>query len=157
VWQTQWEETMQRSLFVCVSVLAISGCAAPQYAPPAATGPMTPTSYAAGSATNTTTAFDGTYTGASIANRSAHSALPSAGSGSTSCPNYPTPPPVTIANGLGQLDVLNLRFQGYVTPQGGLAMRSGVGQRFEGQIDPQFVLTGRVIGACVYDASWRRS
>ena len=148
---------MKRSLFCFVSALAVSGCTASQYAPPAATGPVTPASYAAGSTANTTTAFDGTYTGVSIANRSRGSALPGASEGSASCPNYPTPPPVTIANGLGQLDVLNLRFQGYVTPPGALAMRSGVGQRFEGQIDPQFVLTGRVIGACVYDASWRRS
>jgi hypothetical protein len=64
---------------------------------------------------------------------------------------------VTISNGLGQLDVLNLRFQGYVTPQGALPMRSGVGQRFEGQIDPQKVMRGRVIGTCVYDATWRKS
>src|SRR5215831_17009409 len=54
-------------------------------------------------------------------------------------------------------DVINVRFQDYVTPQGALAMRTGAGQRFEGQIDPQNVLRGRVIGACVYDATWRRS
>jgi hypothetical protein len=101
--------------------------------------------------------FDGTYAGSSIANMSQGNALPNASEGSSNCPNYPTPPPVTISNGLAQLDVLNLRFQGYVTPQGALAMRSGAGQRFEGQIDPQFVLRGRVIGACVYDAAWQKS
>lgn len=148
---------MRRSFFVFMSVLAIAGCADQQFAPPAATSAMMPASYAAGSTANTTAAFDGTYVGTSITNLSQGSALPGAGQvGSASCPNYPTPPPVTITNGLGQIEVLNLKFQGYVTPQGALAMRSGVGQRFEGQIDPQFVLKGRVIGACVYDASWRR-
>jgi hypothetical protein len=36
-------------------------------------------------------------------------------------------------------------------------MRTGVDQRFEGQIDAQNVLKGRVIGACVYDATWHKS
>jgi hypothetical protein len=148
---------MKRVILLGACAAALAGCAGQQSAPPATTGPQTPTSYAAGSAANTTGAFDGTYIGTSIINKSSGSALPGAGEGSSSCHNYPTPPPVTIAHGLGQLDVLNLRFQGYVAPQGALAMRSGVGQRFEGQIDPQFVLRGRVIGACVYDASWRRS
>jgi hypothetical protein len=64
---------------------------------------------------------------------------------------------LTISNGLAQLDVINVRFQGYVTPQGAPAMLTGAGQRFEGQIDSQNMLKGRVIGACVYDAAWRRS
>jgi len=138
-------------------ILAIAGCAQQQPAPPAiATGPITPTSYAAGSAANTTTAFDGMWTGGAVRNMSAGSALPGGGEGSSSCPNY-TAPPLTISNGLAQFDVQNIRFQGYVTPQGALAMRTGVGQRFEGQIDAQNVLKGRVIGACVYDASWHKS
>jgi len=86
---------------------------------------------------------------------SAGSALPGGGEGSSSCPNY-TAPPLTIANGLAQFDVQHIRFQGYVTPGGALAMRTGVGQRFEGQIDAQNVLKGRVIGACVYDATWHK-
>ena len=91
-----------------------------------------------------------------MSNMSAGSALPSGGEGSSSCPNYAAPN-LTISNGLAQLDVINVRFQGYVTPQGALAMRTGVGQRFEGQIDANNMLRGRVIGACVYDATWRRS
>jgi hypothetical protein len=138
-------------------ILAIAGCAQQQPAPPAiATGPITPTSYAAGSAANTTTAFDGMWTGGAVRNMSAGSALPGGGEGPSSCPNY-TAPPLTISNGLAQFDVQNIRFQGYVTPQGALAMRTGVGQRFEGQIDAQNVLKGRVIGACVYDATWHKS
>jgi hypothetical protein len=148
---------MKRSFLLCLSILAIIGCAQQQPAPPAtATGPITPTSYVAGSAANTTTAFDGTWTGGLVHNMSAGSALPNASEGSASCPNYAAPP-LTISNGLAQFDVQNIRFQGYVTPQGALAMRTGVGQRFEGQIDAQNVLKGRVIGACVYDATWHKS
>jgi hypothetical protein len=146
---------MKRSFLLCLSILAIIGCAQQQPAPPA-TGPITPTSYVAGSAANTTTAFDGTWTGGLVHNMSAGSALPNASEGSASCPNYAAPP-LTISNGLAQFDVQNIRFQGYVTPQGALAMRTGVGQRFEGQIDAQNVLKGRVIGACVYDATWHKS
>src|SRR5215813_8845135 len=149
---------MKHSFLLCLSVLAIGGCTAQQ--PPASapgTTAVAPTSYAAGSAANTTSAFDGTYIGRSITNASAGSALSNAGEGSASCPNYPIPPAVTISNGLAQIDVLNLKYQGYVTPQGSLAMRSGVGQKFEGQIDPQHVLKGRSIGSCVYDVTWQRS
>jgi hypothetical protein len=148
---------MKRSFLLYMSIFAIIGCAQQQPAPSAtATGPITPTSYAAGSAANTTTAFDGTWVGGAVQNMSKGSALPGGGEGSASCPNY-TAPPLTISNGLAQFDVQNIRFQGYVTPQGALAMRTGVGQRFEGQIDAQNVLKGRVIGACVYDANWRKS
>ena len=148
---------MKHSFLLYVSILAIVGCAQQQPAPPAtATGPITPTSYAAGSAANTTTAFDGTWIGGTVHNMSAGSALPGGGEGSSSCPNYAAPP-LTISNGLAQFDVQNIRFQGYVTPQGALAMRTGVGQRFEGQIDAQNALKGRVIGACVYDATWHKS
>ena len=64
---------------------------------------------------------------------------------------------MTISNGLAQVQALNRTFQGYVTPQGALAMSSGRGQRFEGQIDSQNVLTGRLVGQCAYNLSWRRS
>jgi len=148
---------MKHSFLLCVSILAISDCTTQQSAPRAtATGPVTPTSYAAGSAANTTNAFDGTWIGGPVSNMSAGGALPAGREGYSSCPNY-TAPNLTISNGLAQLDVLNIRFQGYVTRQGALAMRTGVGQRFEGQIDAQNVLKGRVIGACVYDATWRKS
>ena len=72
------------------------------------------------------------------------------------CPNY-TAPPLVISNGLAEFDVQDRRFQGYVTPQGLLAMRSGHGQHFSGQINPQGVITGGAIGACVYEGSWRKS
>jgi len=98
------------------------------------------------------------WVGGPVTNMSSGNALPAGGEGYSSCPNYAAPN-VIISDGLAQLDVpnLNLIFQGYVTPQGVLAMRTGAGQHFEGQVDAQNVLRGRVIGACVYDATWRKS
>ena len=148
---------MKRSILVFASVLAIAGCAAQQPPPaaPAATA-ITPTNYAAGSPANTTTAFDGTWIGGPIRNMSAGATL-RAPEDNPSCPNYNNAPTLTITNGLAQLDFSILRFQGYVTPQGVLVMRTGAGQRFEGQINSQNVLAARVIGGCVYDATWKRA
>jgi len=148
---------MKRFILLCASVLAIGGCAAqqPPSATPAATA-ITPTNYAAGSPTNTTTAFDGAWIGGPIRNMSAGEAIRAIGD-SPSCPNYNNAPTLTITNGLAQLDFSTLRFQGYVTPQGVLVMRTGVGQRFEGQINSQNVLAAKVIGGCVYDATWKRA
>jgi len=148
---------MKGPVLAYLSVFALVACTPPS-TPPAvgAASGLTPTSYAAGSAANTTAVFDGTYTFSGVQNMSKGSALPGAGEGSSSCPNY-TASPLVISNGLAQFDVLNIRFQGYVTPQGVLEMRTGVGQHFEGQVNPQGVIAGRSIGACVYDASWRKS
>ena len=138
-------------------VLAMVACTPPD-TPPAvgAASALTPANYAAESAANATTAFDGTYRFESERNVTLGTALPNASEGSTACPNY-TASPVVISNGLAQFDVLNLRFQGYVTPQGSLAMRTGVGEKFEGQVNPQGVITGRVIGSCAYEGTWRKS
>jgi hypothetical protein len=134
---------MRGLLLACIALFASVACT-PQPSTPPTTGAapvLTPASYAAGSAANTTTAFDGTY------NPGPES--------SSSCPNY-TASSLVVSNGLAQFDVPNMRFQGYVTPQGSLAMRTGAGQRFEGQINSQGVITGRVIGACAYQGSWIR-
>src|SRR5262249_26696409 len=99
---------MNRSFLVCAYILAIARCATQQPGPSATvTGAITPTSYAAGSATNTTTAFDGTWIGGQVSNMSVGSALPSGGEGFSSCPNYAAPN-LTISNGLAQLDVINV-------------------------------------------------
>ena len=149
---------MKGASLAYMALLAIAACT-PQTSSPPATGAatgLTPASYVAGSAANTTTAFDGTYRSESVQSVTMVAALPAGGEGSTACPNY-TASPMVISNGLAQFDVLNIRFQGYVTPQGSLAMRTGVGQRFEGQVNPQGVITGRVIGACAYEGTWRKS
>jgi hypothetical protein len=147
---------MKRSILVFATVLAIAGCAAQQPPPaaPAGATSITPTNYAAGSPANTTTAFDGTWVGGPI--RGAGETLRGPEE-NPSCPHYNNAPNLTIANGLAQLDFSILRFQGYVTPQGALVMRTGAGQRFEGQINSQNVLAARVVGGCVYDATWTRA
>jgi hypothetical protein len=146
-----------KGLFLAyIALFTLVGCMAQQAPAPATGAALAPASYAAGSTANTTAAFDGTYSFESVRNVTQGSALPAGGEGVTACPNY-TASPLVISNGLAQFDVLNIRFQGYVTPQGSLAMRTGVGQRFEGQVNPQGVITGRVIGACAYEGTWRKS
>ena len=79
--------------------------------------------------------------------------------GSGNCPNYTVAslPPLTISNGLAQFQAIGLTLQGYVTPQGGLMMNSGVGQTFQGQIDSRNVLSGQVLGRSAYNLSWQKS
>ena len=140
-----------RQLFLLgISVLAVSACT-PQPSPPpvVATPAAQQVGYPAGSPANTTTVFDGTYQGSFVQQITA-------GSPNAQCPNYRVAPALTISNGAARFAALDLTFQGYVTPQGGLVMQSSGGQTFQGQIDPSFVLTGRVIGNCVYDATWRK-
>lgn len=129
---------------LCITIVAVSACASQPSMQTTAAGTLQAVSYAAGSSANTTSGFDETYTGVSV--QKVASIMGNGGEGSASCPNYNTAPPLTISNGLAQAQVLNLTFQGYVTPQGELAMSSGRGQRFEGQIDSQNVLTGRNAG-----------
>src|SRR5271170_4179719 len=110
---------MRRSFLAGISLFAISACAPQPASPPAAAAPseVQPLSYAAGSSANTTLAFDGTYNGVATQNITKGNTLPVAGgSAPVNCPNYPVPPALTIANGLAQIQVLNLTFQGYVTP-----------------------------------------
>ena len=73
------------------------------------------------------------------------------------CQNYSNLSPITILNGLAQFQLLGYTFQGYVTPQGHLRMGSGYGQGIEGQINNQGVFNAQGLGACAYNATWRRS
>ena len=144
---------------LCIVLFAISACASQPSSPPAtaAGGAVQPLSYAAGSSANTTTAYDGTYAGVAIQKLGAAQASVGAGEGYSNCPVVSVPPPVTISNGLAQVQTGNLTFQGYVTPQGALTARTGAGHKFEGQIDKQYVLRGRMVGLCTYDLVWQRS
>ena len=148
-----------KALFLAyISLFAMAACTQASMvttttAPPSA---PTPASYAAGSAANTTTAFDGTYNLVSVQNMSKGNTLTGTSANLSSCPNY-NASPLVIANGLAEFDVLYLRFQGYVTPQGLLEMRSGQGHHFSGQINPQGVIAGRATGACAYNVSWHKS
>jgi hypothetical protein len=113
----------------------------------------------AGSAGNTTTAFDGTYKGLSNRSESA------AGTGkktfeptTTGCQQFDEPPPVTITNGLAEFQALGATFAGYVTPQGHVRMSSGYGAAVEADIDAQtHILRGRASSTnCRYDLSWQK-
>ena len=143
---------MKLFLLLGISILAVSACA-PQAPPPLAT-PGSAAQPAPGSPTNTTTIFDGEYTEGVIQNASTGKSL-------SECPNLAVAAPVTIRKGLAQLQVNNGRvnstFQGYVNPDGTLAMRSEIGQTFQGQIDSNYVLRARTVGNCMYDASWKRT
>lgn len=139
---------MKRLFLLGISLLGVSACA-PQPSPPPAAMAAPAAQQAAGSPTNTTTAFDGTYDGSFVQQISA--VTPNA-----QCPNLRVAPALTIRNGIARFAALNLTFQGYVTPQGRLVMQSEGGQTFEGQFDPYFVLTGRVTGNCAYDAKWQK-
>jgi hypothetical protein len=133
---------VKRLFLLGVSLFAISACAPqPAAPPPAAAAP-----FALGSAANTTTAFDGNYGRVVVRQVSPGCADPRFSDVN-----------LTIRNGLAQAQGLGLTFQGYVTPQGALAMQSDHGQTFQGQIGPTFVVTGRGQGPnCIWDVSWSR-
>ena len=148
---------MKLFLLLRVSILAVSACAPQAPPPPAAPASAAqPGGSAAGSPTNTTTIFDGEYTQGVVQNASA-----SAGKSLSECPNLVEAQAVIIRKGLAQLRVNNGRvnsmFQGYVSPDGTLAMQSEIGQTFQGQIDSNYVLRARTVGNCVYDAAWKRT
>jgi hypothetical protein len=130
---------MKQLFLIGISVLAVAVCAVP---PASAENP-------AGSPTNTTTIYDGTFSGTSIRT------IP--GPTNEPCPNIPVAPALTIHNGLASFNALNLTFQGYVTTDGKLSMQAESGQTFQGQFygtGQTLSLMGRIIGRCIYDATW---
>ena len=149
---------MKQSLLVGLSILALAACT-PQPAPQAGAGSQpTAASYASGSASNTTSTFDGTYAFVDIKNNSKGNELDVAGGNNPiTCQNYSNLSPVTINSGLGQFQLLGYTFQGYVTPQGHLRMITGYGHTIDGQINNQGVYNAQGLGACAYNATWRRS
>src|SRR5215471_7436858 len=88
--------------------------------------------HVAGSARNTTNAFDGEYRDLSVQNNSKGNTLaPGGGTGTVKCQNYTGDqfPPLTVTNGLASFEAMGVHFVGYVTPRGHLKMTSGYGQR----------------------------
>jgi hypothetical protein len=117
-----------------------------------------PASYAAGSPSNTTSAFDASYKFVTIQNNSKGNELDVAGGNAPIiCQNYSNLSTFTIHNGLAQFQLLGYTFQGYVTPQGHLKMSSGYGQTIDGQINNQGVFNAQGLGSCAYNATWERS
>ncbi|MGH7045898.1 MAG: hypothetical protein ACREE2_05845 [Stellaceae bacterium] len=158
---------MKQSAVIGLSLLALSACAYSD----AWVGATPGVTRVGGSASNTTTTFDGTYTGIAIGNNSKGNTLATTGGTATlKCQNYDRPPTLTITNGFAQFQALGTTFAGYVTPQGQLNMRSGYGagvagqikpepvdEDFDGQIDARaHVLKGQVVGACAYNVSWQK-
>jgi len=132
---TRNEEEMKHWHLLGISVLGVAVCAAQPVS--------------AADTANTTTIYDGAYAGTSIRT--------SRGPTNEPCPNIPVAPALHIQNGAAEFRALNVTFHGYVTPDGKLSMQSEGGQTFQGQ----FVgtgqtrgLTGRIIGRCIYDATW---
>jgi hypothetical protein len=150
---------MKHLFLLSVPLFAVSACALQPASPPIAAAPPVQLASAQGpvSSTNATNAYDGTYAGLVVEDVSNGGALAEAGDGLSSCVNYGVPPALTISNGLAQFQAHNATFQGYVTPQGGLTMRTGLGHKFEGHIDAQYALTGRLVERCTYNLSWQRS
>ena len=150
-----------KGLFLAyMALFAVVACTPQASTPPTtgATPALTPASYAAGSAANTTTVFDGTYPGVSTQNISKGNTLDVAGGNAPiTCQDYNVLPPLTIHNGLAQFQLLNYTFQGYVTPQEHLKMVTGYGHTVDGQIDNQGVYRAQGVGACAYTATWRKS
>ena len=150
---------MKQSVLAGLSILALAACT-PQPSPQAGAGtqPTIAASYAAGSPSNTTSAFDGTYTFVEIQNISKGNELAVAGGNAPiTCQSYNNLSPVTIHNGLAQFQLLSYTWQGYVTPQGHLKMVSDFGTVIDGQINNQGVFNAQGLGACAYNATWQRS
>lgn len=139
---------MRQSFLLGISLCTVAACAPPTPPPAVAGQPITPVSYASGSAANTTRAFDGTFTGLAVQGVSGGSITPGASTASVNCPNYTVAslPPVTISNGLAQFQAIGLTFQGYVTPQGGLMMNSGSAKPFKDKSITGMSLAVRCLG-----------
>ena len=130
--------------------------------------------HVAGSAENTTNAFDGEYRDLSVQNNSKNNTLPIMGGSATlKCQGYTGSefPPLTVTDGLARFEAMGIHFAGYVTPQGHLRMTSGYGATMSGNlkevpVDEDFdgdfdtvthTLHGQVIGACAYKVAWQRA
>jgi hypothetical protein len=106
---------------------------------------------AAQAPTPTTTAFDGTYAGVSREVSKVRS-----GGTAGNCGVNGVPGALTIANG-----AVRSRggggWEGTVSPQGVLVMRSPNASRFDGQIDSQGTVRGQVGGyICVWTYVWQK-
>ena len=96
-----------------------------------------------------TNAFDGTYRGVSLT-------VEKYGGAVARCPapSSPTPPMLTIANGMARAG----GFEGAVTPQGMLRLKSERAFVVEGQIDPQGSVQAQGSGTlCVWNYVWQKS
>jgi hypothetical protein len=76
--------------------------------------------------------------------------------GAKCAPVRNVPAPLTITNGIARQAAPG-GWQGSVSPQGGLVMRSRNGVRFNGQVDNQGVIRGETSGVfCTFTTVWRK-
>jgi hypothetical protein len=98
-----------------------------------------------------TTAFDGKYAGVSrevSKNPSARRA--------NNCPQSGVPAPLTIANGVARMPG-GEGWEGTVSPEGVIIMRSPSASRFDGRIDGQGTIRGEISGwGCTGTFVWRK-
>ena len=161
---------MKHSLMITLS-LTLTACSSNTWL---GADPSAGATHVAGSADQTTNAFDGEYRDLSVQNNSKGNILaPSGGTGTIKCQNYTGNefPPLTVTNGLARFEAMGIHFAGYVTPQGHLRMTSGYGATVSGNVkevpvDEDFdgdfdsvthQLRGQVIGVCAYKVAWQKT
>jgi hypothetical protein len=164
---------MKHSVVIGLSLAVLSACTGNSQQWLRADPSGGPT-HVAGSAENTTNAFDGEYRDLSVVNNSkGNTRAIMGGSASLKCQNFTGNefPSLTITNGLARFEAMGIHFAGYVTPQGHLRMTSGYGATVSGNVkevpvDEDFdgdfdtvthTLHGQVIGACAYKVAWQRT
>jgi len=149
---------MKALLLTSISLFAMAACTqqvSPTASEVALSGPATVGS----SASNTTSAFDGTYRGLSIRGDSGASPGLRPVDKYSGCQPFTVPPPMTITNGLAQFQAVGAIFAGYVTPQGNLTMDTGRGATVTGNFDPQTrIFRGQANSInCRYDVAWQKA
>src|SRR6516162_1903253 len=163
---------MKHSVLIGLSLVVLSACTGNSLQWLGADPSAGPT-HVAGSAENTTNAFDGEYRDLSVVNNSKGNTLAIMGGQATlKCQGYTGNefPPLTISNGLARFEAMGIHFAGYVTLQGHLRMTSGYGATVSGNVkevpvdedfDGEFDTTthrlrGQVIGVCAYKVEWQK-
>ena len=155
-----------KALFPGMALLAVVACTPQQQSPQGTLsqhwlGASPGAGVIAGSPENTTTAFDGTYSGVSQRGHSAAgTGLKSREPTTPGCQQFDVPPTLTISNGLAQLQALDVTFAGYVTPQGHLMMDTGYGARVNADFDSREpgILHGQAVSVnCRYNVTWQRA
>jgi hypothetical protein len=127
---------MKHSVVIGLSLVVLSACTgnSQQWL---GVDPSAGPTHVAGSAENTTNAFDGEYRDLSVVNNSKGNTLAIMGGQATlKCQGYTGNefPPSTISNGLTRFEAMGIHFAGYVTPQGHLRMTSGYGATVSGNV-----------------------
>ena len=147
-----------KALFLTgLSLFAMAACT--QQVPPSSEGAMSAPTSVGGLASNTTTAFDGTYRGLSIRGDSGAGPGLQAVDPSAGCQPFVVPPTMTITGGLAQFQAVGATFAGYVTPQGNLRLETGRGAIVTANFDPPtrtFRGQANTIN-CRYEVAWQQT